>query len=692
MTNVVFNNEINLEEIVNAYVEQGANSNAEEFLYKRAFNNAVALRAEKKDPTRVLDLSQAANLVGSLGKLGYVPGSKISLIISKTCICEALKDMELNKQFLGEDGKIDMFKLAAVFPYVGTEATTEGYVRIFSEAEFKEVVDKGGRKQRALNACKDRIHVILQRIREFKGGTQEDLVLLGKDLEIVATVMSELEIDAAKDENKRLGMIKIEEFMNIRLQQRGRQINIINNFDDMISYKNGYTPEIVSKLVYEIKEEITFFDFERVCEKRIAEFFAKAKETGKVLTEAESKDAVRNIKKAVREECMVVDPLFQIVEMMLEAVKDTLDKFAVFYMNSDMKLFEDLFITAQRDEEENIVEGETLEEAIASVRKTAVIVYEMINNTFAYGKSMSMAKPSDIASMGRNIIYTAGAIRGFSEEDTFLMAVDAGWYRRSVKNGKAGLSKAKNFKYKAVEMVFGTELKYYFNSDAMRKEAKLEIPQELLDAGLFYEGIVLEFEDGQCEIDLTDDDSYSILRVDDIHYTGSILLEVDEEGYAVFVEDVNQYEFEVVDYVVFDNIADANHRLDIGAFEALFVEAETTDGVFAKEYAKYRLVPKTKSEDNGGYILSDAEKAEEAKRITPILNKWENTVELECSAGLICSIEQDHYCINGQKGGAILGKVHDSFLQEDEYKQIFSYSTAVGAIIVKEPVEEMDAE
>lgn len=680
---------------LNNFAQRGANGNPFLHYFIRNINNAQKLRELKNTkPQAKLDLSTCYNVIGNLGKIGYVAGSKIELIISKTSVCEALKDMELNAQFL-TNGEVDFFKLALLFPQIGVEGSMDGYVSIFSEKEYIQVTDKKKRTSKILKACKSKIKYFLERLRALRSCSQEDLVLIGKDLEIIATVMSELEIDAAKEENKRKGMLKIEDFMNPKFKQRAREIEVIHNYDDIVNSKKGYSKEQVTELVYELEKYPTLFDFDEIFEARKEAFLNKLKEDKTVLTEEEMAERICNIKFAVREDCMVLDPLFQVVEVMLESIKETLVGFNNFYVNSDMTLFENLCFDPQRDLEEDIT-GESDEEAVKSIRQTAVIAYEMINNIFAYGKYMSMNKVEDVAKIARNIVYTAGDIRGYSAHETFLIAVDAGWYKRCYnEKGQVYLSKSKNFKYAAVKALFETELKYYFNADAMRKEADLQIPDELLDLDVLHEGAVLEFYNGQCTIEM-EDDEYTILRADDTRFTGSILIDADEDDYAVFVEEANQYEFEMVDYVIFDNIADVLHsenRLEPGTLEALSVEAETTAGVFGKEYAKYKLIPKTKSDEGQGF-LNDKEKQDEANRVAPILKKWCDTFALCPVLRLDFGVKENHYYLHNEEGvGKIMGKMHDSYVDEDaEYSSIFAIATSVGAIVIKESEEDEECD
>lgn len=672
-------------------VEAGAH------LFRRTLNNANALTKEFGN-NDVIDLSKGMdNIMGSLAKFGYMPGSDISIIISVTCVCFVLKDKELNKQFLDKDGKVDLFKLRAIFPYVGTKGNGIGYTSLFSNEEYVRIADKTMREHLVLGAYKSKLAAFPVKIANFTSGDGDDLVRIGKDLEIASTVISELELDAAKNEEKREGMISIEDFMNTRLKQQSRNLSFMNNFQDIVSYMNGYSSKAVTKLVYGFANTKTMFDFDDYYAAKEEEYLTQLKESGEysIIDPDTLKSELYKLKLQVRSECMIVDPLFSVVEAMMETVKDTLSKLADCYVESDMKIFKGLSILPQRNEEDNLIEHESLEDSILSVKKTALIVYEMINNAFIYNKLIPMMKIEDIAKVGRNVIYNAGAVRGFTPHDTFLMAADAGWYKRK-SNGNivnTANTNREHYKFAAVEAVFGTELKHYLNPNAMRKAADLEIPPEVLDSNIFEPGSVLAFKDGQCLVPLGDE-VHTIIRLDELDYTGYLLLVVnEEEGYAEFIENTNQYAYDEIDYVIFDNIADITARSNSVApeeFEALLVDAEINNFAMSNRYKTSKLTLKTKSEKEGVFFLTDEERVREAARIAPLVEYWENIIKLEYVKGLNSGIEQNHYYLSDATGkGRILGKVHDSFLEEDkEYNNIFTIATPVGAIMVKNIVAE----
>lgn len=679
--------------ILNQFVKAGANGEVGAHLFKKELNNACALTNEYKEDNQVLDLSQAIDsIMGSVAKFGYIPGSDIGIIIHVTCICYVLKDKDLNKQFLNEDGTVDLFKLAAVFPKVGTVGNQCGYNSVFSAEECIEILDKTGRIHNVMAAYKPRIKVFTDSIARFCGGTADDLVRIGRDLEVTSTVISELEIDAAKDDSKREGMVAIEDFMNTKgLKQRSRTIGFKNNFKDIVNYKKGYISEAHTKLEYGFNEVKTMFDFDEYYNFKKEEFIKGLKDSGEYdeMDSQQLQKELGKLKLQVRNECVIEDPLFEIVQVMMDAVRPTLEELTRFYVNADMKLFKNFNILPQRDEEYNWMPHESLDDAIFAVKKTAVIVYEMINNVYSYSKLIAMMKPSDLAKIGRDVIYNSGAVRGFTPHDTFLMGVDAGWYKRDSK-GRISDTKDTNrerFSYAAVEAVFGTELKYYLNPEAMRKVADLDIPDEVLESGIFEPGLAFGFKDGQCSVEV-DGEEHTILRLDDVEYTGYLLLAVDDEGNAEFVENVDQYAFNEVDYAIFDSIADVTSTANSIApedFEALLVNAESTDFVVANKYKNSRLVLKTTSEKQGVKFLTEEEKAREAERVAPLLGYWENIMKLEYEKDLTSGITQRHYHLSDNTGkGRILGKIHDSFLETDkEYNNIFTIATPVGAIMIK---------
>ena len=123
-------------------------------------SDADKIIALKADENKELNLANAFNVVSTLAKLGYVAGSKIGQIISLTCVCETLKDKELNKQLLleGSNDMVDLHKLSLIFPKVGSKPSTmEGYITVFTEDQHRVVTDKLGRTQTVLLACKDKI-------------------------------------------------------------------------------------------------------------------------------------------------------------------------------------------------------------------------------------------------------------------------------------------------------------------------------------------------------------------------------------------------------------------------------------------------------------------------------------------------------------------------------------------------------
>lgn len=660
-------------------------------LFKKTINNANAL-TDNYGNADTIDISEGMdNIMGSLAKFGYMPGSDIDIIISTTLACYILKDRELNKQFLDKDGNIDIFKLRAIFPLAGTIGGNNGYYNIFSKEEYVEIVDKTGRNHVVLNACKQKLPKHPDDIKKLQSGTADDLVRIGEDLEVVSTVISELEIDAAKDDSKREGMISITDFMNTGFRQRSRNLIFENNFHEMIEYEKGNSAAKITQLKYGFKEVKTLAKFDEYYAAEEKAYIDHLKETGEysVIDPNKLKQELYKLKVQVRNECVIEDPLFAIVKEMMDVVQPTLKDLANLYVGSDMNIFK-IKVLPQRNEEENWMEHESLEESIMMVKKTAVIIYEMINHAFVYGKHMILAKAADIAKVGRNIIYNAGAVRGFSAHDTFLMAVDAGWYRRNSKGNIQNTCNTpkENFKYAAVEAVFGTELKHFLNPDAMKKVADLEIPPEVLEAGIFEPGKALAFKNGQCTVPV-DGENHTIIRLDETDFTGYLLLSVnEEEGYAEFIERSRQYDYEEMDYIIFDSIANVRSEHNPIApedFEAILVDAETNRFAMSTKYKASQLVLKTKSDKDGEMFLNDEEQIREAARISPLIEVWQNMVKSEYVRGLNSGIEQNHYYLSDSTGkGRILGKVHDSFLEEDkEYNNIVTIATAVGTIMIK---------
>lgn len=652
-------------------------------IVKRVYGSDIEIIDKlKSNDSQVIDLSSAYNIVSTVAKLGYVAGSKISLIISLTCVCEALKDPDLNKQFLmeGSEDVVDLHKLSLVFPNIGKAEVKgpEGYESVFTEEEYRVVTDVLGRTQTILLACKKKIAEFAKRIEAISFLSLADLIKIGRDLEIVATVMSELEIDAAKDENKRKGMIDITDFMNEYMKQSSRNFSLLNNFDKIKENKKSENSETVEELTQTMVSGRTLFEYEEVL-KEVQEERQAALDAGE-----EPNFEEWQIPDIALARCVVKDPLYTLNEELLEVTNGQMKKLGSHFMASDMDLFKGFDIRPERDEEANKYKNESVDDSIIFIKKLAITIYDIINNIFKYKNFMPMSKVEDVATVGRNIIYTAAEDRGISPEDAFFLSVDAAWLKV---DSKGKLSPRGYFRYKACEEVFPNELKCHFNQEAMNSQVDIEVPEELFEVeDLFVENRIFNFENGTCEIQGLDGEYYSLLNNNDEYFSGKVLVKIDEEGYIYFFEEFNAYDFERVDFFVLDSIADMRKEANKIAPDQL---QELIDLQDKNRYAFSNIYNKSKITDLKAYA-KDAELLKFANDIEPAMAMFNNVVKFPVSMAnafsLIPTKDKKHIYIKdlnskvAKMAGSLLGVRLSKKLSECEEIQI--EATPVGALIV----------
>ncbi|MGL5766012.1 MAG: hypothetical protein ACRCX8_10270 [Sarcina sp.] len=533
------------------------NSNKEADFSVAAVNERIANRFVGNDVNFVdllkksnkeIDLTAAYSSIGFLARAGYSAGSKIGLIISLTCVCEALKDKDLNKQFLvtGSTKHVDLFKLSLVFPYVGSESNgKEGYTSIFTEEEYVIVTDKFKRTQTILKACKEKIEEFPQALKNITCLELKDLIAIGKDLEIVATVMSELEIDAAKDDAKREGMIDVSDFMNEYMTQSSRSFKLLHNFEAMKEAKRVGNSELNISLDLATAKK-SLFKFEEVCEDTYKMFKAHNEKFGTDMPSDEE------IKDTALKSCCVEDPLFELIGELVDSLTPDLTALSKQFNKSNMDMFRKFDITPEIDQDLNTTK-ETPAQSKLYVQRVIIKLYDIISSIYKFKKYLNMNKIEEVGITARNIIYTVGTERGMSVEDIFFLGVHAGW----LKDGEKDVSARGAFRYKAVESVFATELKCHFAPEAMCSEVEIEVPDELLEVeDLFEDGEIFEFVNGACNTMGNDGEEYSMIRLDNTSYTGDVLVEIDEEGFITFCEPLDPYEFEATDFFLLDSISD----------------------------------------------------------------------------------------------------------------------------------------
>lgn len=654
---------------------------ANNIIAKRVLSDLDTINSLKSNKDEVIDLSNAYNTISTVAKLGYVAGSKIGQIISVTCVCEALKDPELNKQFLAKESEdvVDLHKLSLVFPFIGTvPSTEEGYVSVFGPELHANVTDKLGREQIILLAGKAKIEDFSNRIKTCTMLHKNDLVTIGRDLEIVATVMSELEIDAAKDEKKREGMIDLSEFMNEYMVQNSRSIAVINNFNQIKEEKkNNSTSK--TELSQSIVTGRSLFQYEEILEELKAEREAQLNEG----VEPEFKEC--ELPGAALGRCSVMDPLYALVESMVEVTNNQMSRLGELYRCSNMDMFKGFDIMPERNEEANKYQNETITQSVIAIKKAAVLTYNMINSVYKYKKHMSMCRVEDLAVMGRNIIYTMAQDRGIDLMDAFYLAVDAAWLKI---DSKGALSPRGSFAYKACEAMFSNELKCHFNAEAMSTEVDIEIPEELFELeDLFVDGRIFNFEDGSCEIQGEDGEYYSMIRIDNDEFNGKVVVKIDEEGYLTFLEALNPFGFERVDFFMLDSIAnmgvDAN-KLNAEELAAL-IEKDATD-----RFAFHNVYNKSKIVDTNKAYAPEAELLKFANKVEPVIKQFAGTVKFTVSHSDIFSLYpnrgRNHLYMKDTRDGAarMIGSLAQFSISKSlpECSNMKVLATPVGAMIV----------
>ncbi|MGL4878015.1 hypothetical protein [Paraclostridium dentum] len=559
-------------ELVRTLTIRQDNTNKAEADYK----NLCELR---KSSNVEVNLDTVDNPIAALAKLGYKAGSLVGLITVLVSMADVLKDMELNKQFLVEGTEeVDMFKLEKVFNCLDGSEGQVGYKRVFNKKKMRKLVDKLGRNQTLVFALKSDIQDFVDQLKRISALTQEELVLIGQDLEIIGRVMQELEIDSAKKPQVKEGMLEITQFMSVdATNQSGRNISYEHNFNLIVDKKRGRLSEKNATAVkFELKlaeYETTMFNFDAKLQDKLNEFYKN--NNVDTMTEQELAQELRIIKETILEEAVVIDPAGQLAKVMSEKASEIMTQYVEAYENSNNDLFRGFPIAQERNEETNMFKSETVQQATNMIQKIAITMYEMINKTFAYKNYTSLKSIEDLAALCRRAIYTAGTRRGFSAEETFDMAINAGWLNISKRDrdGSEVLAEGSfpRFRFKAVEAIFSTELKHRFASDIMANELELEFLDE---ASVDIEDTFIEFVDGQATVIDEDGEEQYIICLNDSEFTGLALIDYNEEDNTVrFFEYVDQYEFEELDYILFDQLADCS--LSTNAFMADDLKAMT---------------------------------------------------------------------------------------------------------------------
>lgn len=595
----------------------------QEVLVARDKDNYDIVQQLKTNKGTEIELKNPGTVIKALARLGYVAGSMVGIITNLVEVSGVLMDNEYNKQFLKEDGTVDLIKLRKVFPAVGTEGNGEGYAAIFMEANgnILLVENKQGRQMRLVKALKSDITIFVEQLKMSSKLTQEDLVRIGQDLEKIGRVMQELEIDSAKDATVKEGMKEITEFMSAyTCKLASKKLTISNNFADVVANKKADAKHKKDvKFTYAIEEYLPLDKAYDEAKKQFELFVAaNPNATQEDLIKAK-KDAINDAMK----ESLIEDAATELKGYMVQQQANFMGQLVEMYELSNMKLFEE-FLALNIDKDIK---------AIHKVKKMVIVACEMIHNHFRYAKYIPMTKVDELAVKLRNAIYTLGESEGLTPEETFKIACNAGWFKITEYKGEENFSMVNNYRYTAISAMFANELKWHFNADAMYSTIEVEIPDNFAIAI----GTPFYMENGECEVELEDGSTDFMFCTEEDDYTGIVIAKV-IGGEAVFVKYVNEYEFEQVEFLMFDNVCDLTQAANVYNANAATSEVIVNSVTTMTETNTYGMDAEKK----------ELEEKSDAVRLQKSFGLWSNAIELSVS-------KKDKYSLHTIKIG---GKLH----------------------------------
>lgn len=595
----------------------------QEVLVARDKDNYDIVQQLKTNKGTEIELKNPGTVIRALARLGYVAGSMVGIITNLVEVSGVLMDNEYNKQFLKEDGTVDLIKLRKVFPAVGTEGNGEGYAAIFMEANgnILLVENKQGRQMRLVKALKSDITIFVEQLKMSSKLTQEDLVRIGQDLEKIGRVMQELEIDSAKDATVKEGMKEITEFMSAyTCKLASKKLTISNNFADVVANKKADAKHKKDvKFTYAIEEYLPLDKAYDEAKKQFELFVAaNPNATQEDLIKAK-KDAINDAMK----ESLIEDAATELKGYMVQQQANFMGQLVEMYELSNMKLFEE-FLALNIDKDIK---------AIHKVKKMVIVACEMIHNHFRYAKYIPMTKVDELAVKLRNAIYTLGESEGLTPEETFKIACNAGWFKITEYKGEENFSMVNNYRYTAISAMFANELKWHFNADAMYSTIEVEIPDNFAIAI----GTPFYMENGECEVELEDGSTDFMFCTEEDDYTGIVIAKIINDE-AVFVKYENEYEYEQVEFLMFDNVCDLTQAANVYNANAATSEVIVNSVTTMTETNTYGMDAEKK----------ELEEKSDAVRLQKSFGLWSNAIELSVS-------KKDKYSLHTIKIG---GKLH----------------------------------
>ena len=609
--------------VANRMRKEMSDNMIQEALVARDLNNYETIKYLKANKKTELEIKSPSSIIRALARLGYVAGSMVGIITNLVEVSGVLMDNEYNTQFIKEDGTADLTKLRKVFPTVGTKGNDEGYEAIFAESNNNIflVENLQRRQMRLVKALKSDISIFVEKLETTKVFVQEDLVRIGQDLEKIGRVMQELEIDSAKDATVKEGMLEITEFMSAyTCKLASKKLTVSHNFDDIVANKKADAKHKKNvKFTYAIDEYLPLDNAYDYAKQQFELFIAANPNASQEELVKAKKDA---IDKAMKES-LIKDSATELKEYMVQQQSNFIGQLVEMYELSNMRLFEE-FLSLNIDKDVT---------AIHEVKKMVIIACEMIHNHFRYSKHMPMTRIDELAVKLRNAIYTLGEVKGFTPEETFRIACNAGWFKMTEYKGEQNFSLLNNYRYTAISAMFSNELKWHFNADAMYSTIEVEIPDNFAIAPNtpFY------MENGECEVELEDGSTDFMFCTEEDDYTGIVIAKV-INGAAVFVKYVNEYEFEQVEFLMFDNVCDLTQAANV-----------YSAGAATDEQIINAVTTMTETNTNGMDAAEKelAEKAD-AERLQKAFGLWSNAIELSVR-------KKDKYALHTIK---ISGKLH----------------------------------
>lgn len=629
------NIKLNIKSVVAEKMRKEAFDNAvANALTARDLNNYEAIKTLKANKGTVIKLNNPEAIVRVLARLGYVAGSMVGIITNLVEISGVLMDNEYNRQFLKEDGTVDLRKLRKVFQTAGTKGDGEGYEEIFTEENNKVflVENLQGRRMRLVKALKSDIATFVKQLENTKVYTQEDLVRIGKDLEKIGRVMQELEIDSAKDATVKEGMMEITEFMSAyTCKLSSKKLTVSHNFAEIVANKKSDSKHKTEvKFSYKIDD---YLPLDKAYEEAAKQFALFVSANPNASQEELSKAKQEAVRDAINDS-LIEDAATELKRYMVQYQEYFLNQLVDMYELSDMKLFEEFLSLGLIDKDEN---------DIANIKKMVIIACEMINNHFKYSKHIGMTKIDELAAKLRNAIYTLGEAKGFTPEETFKIAVNAGWFNlKQYKGEETFVLRPKNkYRYTAIAAMFTNELKWHFNADAMYSTIEVELPADQ-DNFRIAPNTPFYMENGECEVELLNGETDFLFCTEEDDYTGIVIAKIINDE-AVFVKHCNEYEFERVEFIMFDHVCDLTQKANVysaGADAEVIGKAVTT-------------ISETNTKDMDNAQKELAEKAD-AERIQQAFKLWANAIQLSVT-------KKDAYGLYTNK---VNGKLHLNIRKE----------------------------